>query len=135
MHPTEPAATALLLTVFGLLLALSVGFSRGLGKVTIPTALIFLVIGMLAGSEGVGGIRFDDYHFAFRLGTVALVLILFDGGLNTPLKAVKAAARPAITLATFGVAATAGLVGAAAHWAGFDWPTALLLGEIGRAHV
>jgi cell volume regulation protein A len=130
MHPTEPAATALLLTVFGLLLALSVGFSRGLGKVTIPTALIFLVIGMLAGSEGVGGIRFDDYHFAFRLGTVALVLILFDGGLNTPLKAVKAAARPAITLATVGVAATAGLVGAAAHWTGFDWPTALLLGAV-----
>jgi cell volume regulation protein A len=130
MHPTEPSATALLLTVFGLLLALSVIFSRGLGKLTIPTALVFLVIGMLAGSEGIGGIRFDDYQFAFRLGTVALVLILFDGGLNTPLAAVKSAARPAIVLATLGVAATAGLVGAAAHLAGFGWPAALLLGAI-----
>lgn len=130
MHSAEPAATALLLTVFGLLLALSVGFSRALGKVTVPAALIFLVIGMLAGSEGLGGIRFDDYHFAFRLGAVALVLILFDGGLNTPMAAVRSAGRPAIVLATVGVAATAGLVGAAAHWAGFGWPAALLLGAI-----
>ncbi|MEP6474857.1 MAG: potassium/proton antiporter [Gemmatimonadota bacterium] len=130
MHPAEPSATALLLTVFGVLLALSVVFSRGLGRVTIPTGLIFLAIGMLAGSEGIGGIRFDDFHVAFRLGTVALVLILFDGGLNTPMSAVKAAARPAAVLATFGVVATAGLVATAAHLLGFEWRAALLLGAI-----
>ena len=130
MLSAEPAATALLLTTVGVLLSLSVIFSRALGRVSVPTALIFLGLGMLAGSEGIGGIVFEDYGLALRLGTVALVLILFDGGLNTPLAAVRSAARPAGLLATVGVAATAGLVGALAHLLGFDWPQALLLGAI-----
>ena len=108
MLAAEPAATALLLTTVGVLLSLSVVFSRALGRVSVPTALIFLGLGMLAGSEGIGGIVFEDYGLALRLGTVALVLILFDGGLNTPLAAVRSAARPAGLLATVGVAATAG---------------------------
>jgi cell volume regulation protein A len=57
-------------------------FSRATERFPVPVALIFLVIGVLAGSEGVGGIAFEDYGFAYRLGTVALVLILFDGGLT-----------------------------------------------------
>lgn len=130
MLAAEPAATALLLTTIGILLSLSVIFSRALGRVSVPTALIFLGLGMLAGSEGIGRIAFDDYGLALRLGTVALVLILFDGGLNTPLAAVRSVARPAGLLATAGVAATAGLVGALAHLLGFAWPQALLLGAI-----
>jgi cell volume regulation protein A len=130
MPAPEPTATALLLTTIGVLLSLSVIFSRALGRVSVPAALIFLGLGMLAGSEGIGGIAFDDYGVALRLGTVALVLILFDGGLNTPLSAVRSTARPAGLLATVGVAATAGLVGALAHLFGFAWPQALLLGAI-----
>jgi cell volume regulation protein A len=97
----------------------------------VPVALLFLGIGMAAGSDGPGGIEFADYGFAFRLGTVALVLILFDGGLNTPLSAVRSAIRPASALATVGVVVTAALVGVAARVLfAFSWTEALLLGAI-----
>ncbi len=62
--------------------------------------------GMLAGSEGLGGIRFDDYSLAHAIGTVALVLILFDGGLGTSLEAVRQVWKPAFALATIGVLVT-----------------------------
>jgi cell volume regulation protein A len=131
MLSTEPFPTAVLLTISGVLLAISVLFSRASRRFGIPVALLFLGIGMLAGSEGPGGIAFEDYGFAFRLGTVALVLILFDGGLNTPLSAVRSALRPATVLATVGVVATAALAGVAAHLLfGFGWTEALLLGAI-----
>ncbi len=126
----EPLATALLLAVFGALLALSALFSRASERFSVPVALVFLGIGMLAGSEGIGRIAFENYGFAFRLGTVALVLILFDGGLNTHLHALREVARPAGVLATVGVVATAGLVAAMSHALGFDWPTAMLLGAV-----
>jgi cell volume regulation protein A len=85
---------------------------------------------MLAGSEGIGGIAFDDYAFAFRIGTAALVLILFDGGLNTPVDAIRRVWAPAGLLATVGVAGTATLTAAGARLIGFEWPLALLLGAI-----
>ena len=126
----EPFSTAILLTTFGVLLGISILFSRASERFGVPVVLIFLGIGILAGSEGIGGIPFEDYGFAFRLGTVALVLILFDGGLNTPLSAIKQAIRPAGILATFGVLGTAGLVAAGAHMLGFSWAEALLLGAV-----
>lgn len=130
MSVNEPQATALLLTTCGLLLAISVLFSRASQRFGFPVALLFLVIGMLAGSEGIGGIDFNDYHFAFRVGTLALALILFDGGLNTPLSAVRRAAAPAGILATVGVAGTAVLLAVGAHFLGLDWREALLLGAV-----
>jgi potassium/hydrogen antiporter len=127
----EPLPTAFLLVVAGVLLLVSVLLSRASGRSGLPVAMLFLGIGMLAGSDGPGGIEFNDYDSAFRLGTVALVLILFDGGLNTPLASVRAAIRPASVLATVGVVATAGLLGLAAHLLfGFSWPVAMLLGAI-----
>jgi cell volume regulation protein A len=125
----EPEATAWLLVVTGVLLALSVLLSRAPARLGVPVFLIFLVIGMLAGSEGIGGIAFEDYGFAFRLGAVALALILFDGGLNTPLSALKRAG-PATALATLGVAGTAAVVAFGAHKLGFPWGQALLLGAV-----
>jgi cell volume regulation protein A len=130
MPTYEPQATALLLTTCGLLLGISVIFSRASQQTGVPIALLFIVVGMLAGSEGLGRIEFDDYRFAFRLGTVALALILFDGGLNTPLDAVRRAAAPAGVLATAGVAGTAVLVAVVAHALGLGWPEALLLGAV-----
>jgi cell volume regulation protein A len=130
MTSHEPYATALLLTTCGLLLGISVIFSRASQQTGVPIALLFIVVGMLAGSEGLGRIEFDDYQFAFRLGIVALALILFDGGLNTPLGAVRKAAAPAGILATAGVAGTAVLVAVGAHWLGLGWPEALLLGAV-----
>ncbi len=128
--PTEPAATALLLATCGFLLAVSVIFSRASQRFGIPIALLFLAVGILAGSEGIGGIAFDDYTLAFRLGSAALALILFDGGLNTPVGALRRIWAPAGTLATAGVVLTACLVAVPAHLWGLSWPEALLLGAV-----
>ncbi len=126
----EPLATAFLLTAIGVLMGVCALFSRAAGRFGIPVALLFILLGMLGGSEGFGGIEFDDYGLTFRMGTVALVLILFDGGLNTPLAAVREGIRPASVLATLGVLGTAAVMGVAAHFFGFEWKHAFLLGAI-----
>ncbi len=130
MPTTEPFGTALLLATAGLLMGASVLFSRASQRIGVPIALLFLVIGMLAGSEGIGGIAFDDYGFAFRMGSLALALILFDGGLNTPLSALRRTWSPAGLLATVGVALTALLIAIPAHLWGLSWPEALVLGAV-----
>ncbi|MFH0902199.1 MAG: potassium/proton antiporter [Pseudomonadota bacterium] len=127
---TEPQATAWILTVLGALLAVSVLLSRALARTGIPVVLLFLALGMLAGSQGIGGIRFVDHGLTFRLGTVALALILFDGGLNTPLHVVERNLGPAAVLATLGVVATAALLGLAAWALGFPRQHAFLLGAV-----
>jgi potassium/hydrogen antiporter len=128
--PTEPAATALFLLLFGALLAVSALFTRASDRIGLPVVLLFLLIGVLAGVEGIGKIDFEDYEFTFRVGTIALALILFDGGLNTPMTALHRAIKPASILATFGVVGTAGLLGWAAHLAGMPLAEALLLGAV-----
>lgn len=126
----EPLATALLLAAAGVLLAAGVLVSRTSGRLGVPAALIFLAVGMVAGSDGLGGIHFSDYGLAFRLGTVALVLILFDGGLNTPLSSLRGALAPAAALATVGVLGTAALSALAAFLFGLPWPQALIFGAV-----
>lgn len=128
--PSEPFATAVLLVTFGFLLVTSIVFARASQRISVPVPLVFLGIGMLAGSEGIGGIAFENYAFSFRLGTVALILILFDGGLNTPTAAVRRTIAPAGVLATFGVLGTGAIVASAARLLGFEWPEALLFGAI-----
>jgi potassium/hydrogen antiporter len=126
----EPMPTALLLLVIGALLLASALFTRASARVGLPVALLFMLLGMLAGEEGFGGIVWNDYGLAFRLGTIALVLILFDGGLNTSITALQQAWAPATVLATAGVLGTAGLVAWGAHSIGLPLPAALLLGAI-----
>lgn len=129
MH-SELVATAAMLAVVGILLAISVLFGRAVERVRMPVVLVFLGIGMLAGSEGLGGIGFENYALAYRLGTVALALILFDGGLNTPKAAFREALGPAATLATAGVVLTAGIMAAGGRLLGMPWPVALVLGAV-----
>ena len=74
--PAEPLATALLFTTFAALVVASVVLSRAFERTGVPVGLVFLVIGMLAGSDGIGGIAFDDYRFAFQIGIAALVLAI-----------------------------------------------------------
>lgn len=126
----EPFPIAVALAVTGALLALAALASRASGRLGIPFALLFLLLGMLAGSEGIGGVAFEDYHLAFRVGTVALVLILFDGGLNTDLRTLRRVIAPASVLATIGVAGTAGLTALGARALGLPWAEALLVGAI-----
>lgn len=128
--PHEPTATAIALLAIGLLLAISVASSRASARLGLPLSLVFIGIGMLAGSEGLGGIGFENYHLSYRLGILALVLILFDGGLQTPVRGVRLVAFPALVLATIGVAVTATITAVAAHVFGIAWPVALLLGAI-----
>jgi len=125
---SEPASTALTLTAAGALLVLSVLFSRPSERIGIPVVLVFLLIGLAVGSRF--GHDLIDFELAFRIGTVGLVLILFDGGLNTPFRQVRAHLLPASILATLAVVGTAGLVALAAWWLGLNWMMALLLGAI-----
>jgi cell volume regulation protein A len=129
MLPPEPHMTGILLVVLGVLLAVSAAVSRA-SRFGIPAVLIFLGIGMLAGSEGIGRIHFEDYHLSFRLGVVALALILFDGGLNTPAAVARRVAGPAGVLATLGVLGTAGFVGLCGRALGLPWGEALLFGAM-----
>lgn len=126
----EPYATAAFLVAIGVLLSLGVASSRASARLGIPLALVFLAVGMAGGSEGLGGIHFEDYRLTYRLGTAALVLILFDGGLQTPMRGIKLVTAPALVLATIGVIGTAAVTAFAAHLFGFSWPIALLLGAI-----
>jgi potassium/hydrogen antiporter len=96
-----------------------------------PLLLVFLLIGMLAGEDGPGGIIFDNYHATYLIGSFALAVILFDGGLRTRISSVQAALGPAVALATAGVVLTAVIVGAFATLVfGLTWPQGLLLGAI-----
>lgn len=93
--------------------------------------LFFIGIGMLAGSEGIGGIDFENYSLAQAVGTLALVVILFDGGFHTESKLFRVGLWPALVLAVVGTLGTAALVGLFAMFAlNFGWVEAMLLGSV-----
>ena len=94
-----------------------------------PLLLVFLVLGMLVGEDGPVGIRFDDFQGSYLVGSLALAIILFEGGLKTTRRMLALAGWPALALATVGVGLSAGIVGAAGVWlAGMSWTEALLIG-------
>ena len=96
-----------------------------------PLLLVFLGLGMLLGEDGPGGLRFDNYIIAYLIGSGALAVILFDGGMRTRLANIRSVAAPSLALSTVGVLATAGLTGLFAHYAiGLAWIVSLLLGAI-----
>ncbi len=128
--PNEPASTAVAMLVVALLLATAVLSSRATGRLGIPVALIFIGLGMAAGHEGAGGIAFEDYGLTFRLGVVALSLILFDGGLNTTSADIRRVLKPAGLLATLGVLLSTIFMSGAARLLGFSWGESLLIGAV-----
>jgi cell volume regulation protein A len=96
-----------------------------------PLLLVFLALGMLLGEDGPGGIAFDNLKATFTIGSLALAVILFDGGLRTRIAHVRTALVPAGLLATVGVLITTVLTGYAAMWLlGFTFPQGLLVGAI-----
>jgi len=120
-----------ILVAGSILLLLSVLASKASSKLGVPALLLFLVIGMLAGSEGLGGIYFDDAHLAQSLGVVALALILFSGGLDTEWSSVRPVLLKGLALSTVGVLITALLVGLFARAVlGFSLLEGVLLGAI-----
>jgi potassium/hydrogen antiporter len=103
-----------LILIAGVLLAAGIAGALLADRVRVPGLLIFLALGMLAGSEGVGGIHFDDAELARTLGTIALVLILFEGGLTAGWSEIRPVLGTAASLATVGTAVTAVVAGFAA---------------------
>src|SRR5882757_810122 len=96
-----------------------------------PLLLVFLIVGMLAGEGGPGGIRFDDVHTTYVVGSIALALILFDGGLRTRFATFRNVLAPALTLATVGVLLTTLLTAPVAKYVlGLGWTQAFLVGAV-----
>lgn len=113
------------------LVVISILIAKFSNNIGVPVMLLFLGVGMLAGSEGPGGLYFDDPETSQWVGIVALIFILFTGGLETKWKDVKPVLAPSLSLATLGVVITAFLVALFTVYVfHVDWPIGLLLGAI-----
>jgi cell volume regulation protein A len=121
----------LVLLIVGAILAASIAVALGAARTGLPVLLAFLGLGMLLGSDGPGGIQFDDAELTRRAGIVGLGLILYEGGLQTSWRRLREVAAPAALLSTVGVVVSTVVTGAAAY-ALFDlsWLEAMLLGAV-----
>ncbi len=114
-----------------ILLLVSVIAGKTTNRLGVPTLIFFLIIGILAGSEGIGGIQFDNAAVAQLIGITALNFILFSGGLDTNWQSIKPVLWRGIALSTLGVFLTALAVGLFVHYVfGFSLTEGLLLGSI-----
>lgn len=130
MAIAEPHSIATLVTAFSLLMGFSALFGRTFEKMGVPVVLAFLAIGIVAGYYVLPDPSLEDHHFAFRVGVVALAIIIFDGGLNTPRAALRKGLGPALSLATVGVLVTAAIVAVSARFIGLSWGESLLIGAV-----
>jgi cell volume regulation protein A len=120
----------LTLLIGGTVLLASIAAARTAHRIGLPSLLLFLAVGVIAGEDGLG-LEFDDAQLAQALGTAALGIILVEGGLTTQWSNVRRLLAPAGVLATAGVAVSVMVTAAGAHWLlGMDWHLALLLGAI-----
>jgi cell volume regulation protein A len=114
----------------GLVLLASIAVTRLGSRVGLPSLLLFLGVGVIVGEDGLG-LHFDNYLLADHLGTIALAVILIEGGLTTRFSDVRRVLAPAAALATVGVGVSMVVTAAGAHLLlGMDWQLALLLGAI-----
>ncbi len=105
-----------LILLAAVLILLGILSSKLSARLGLPMLVLFLLVGMLAGEDGIGRIAFDNPQAAHALGTLALALILFDGGLQTPVQSIRQVWKPASMLATLGVLVTAIVTGVAASY-------------------
>jgi cell volume regulation protein A len=126
-----PYSIAVIFIVFSTLVILSIYTIKLSNRFGIPSLVLFLAIGMLAGSDGLGGITFDNPPLVRSLGITALALILFSGGLDTEWSAIRPIMWQGVSLSTIGVLITALLIGMFVAWVqGFSFLEGLLLGAI-----
>src|SRR4051795_5830248 len=105
----------LLLLIIGAVLAASIVVALGAARTGLPVLVAFLGLGMLLGSDGPGGIEFDDAELARQVGTIGLGLILYEGGLQTSWRRLREVAVPAVLLSTVGVVVSMLVTGVAAR--------------------
>lgn len=110
------AHDAELILIAGVLLSAGIAGALLADRVRVPGLLLFLALGMIAGSQGIGGIEFNDAELARTLGTIALVLIIFEGGLTAGWSEIRPVLGTAASLATIGTAVTAVIAGFAAKY-------------------
>ena len=132
----------LLCITAGVLILISIYASKLSSKIGIPALLLFLLIGMLSGSEGIGGLQFDNYELAKTIGDIALIFILFAGGLDTQWKRIRPVLGQGLVLSTIGVVLSMLFFGTFAWFLlgtyasievgfnGITWLEGLLLGAI-----
>jgi len=121
----------ILYLVGALLIFASIMASTLSARLGVPLLLLFLMVGMLAGEEGILGIEFSQYAIANFVGQAALACILLDGGLRTSFKSFRVGLKPAVTLATWGVLATVMILGVFVTWLlDVDWRFGLLMAAI-----
>jgi potassium/hydrogen antiporter len=120
-----------MLLLVGVVLAASIVVALGAARTGLPVLVAFLGLGMVIGSDGPGGVVFDDAKLAREVGIVGLALILYEGGLQTSWRRLRHVAVPAALLSTIGVVVSAVLTGLAAH-ALFDlsWLESILVGAV-----
>ena len=119
------------LLFFSILLIACIVSSKVSDRFGIPSLVVFLAVGMLAGSDGLLGLSFDNRQIAQDVGTIALIFILYAGGLDTNLKSIRPVMINGIILATLGVVLTAGAIAVLVKYLlGLDWLEALLFGSI-----
>ncbi|SEH56964.1 cell volume regulation protein A [Mycolicibacterium rutilum] len=120
----------LMLLLAGVVLLASIVATRAASRVGLPSLLLFLGVGVIVGEDGLG-LDFDNYLLADHLGTVALAVILVEGGLTTRFSDIRRLLAPAAMLATVGVAVSMLVTAAGAHLLiGLDWQLSLLLGAV-----
>ncbi|WP_087971964.1 potassium/proton antiporter [Oceanobacillus rekensis] len=120
-----------IILAFSLILIVSILGTKFASKVNTPSLVFFITLGILIGSEGLNIFDFYNPKIAQLIGMMALVVILFDGGIKTNWTTIKPVVIPSISLATLGVVITSFILGVAAKYIfGLSWPEALLMGSL-----
>ncbi len=114
-----------------LILLFSVLLSKSSAKFGLPILIVFMLVGVVAGSEGVGGIQFENYDLTNTISTIALCLIIFSGGIESKIKDIKPHLKRGILLSSVGIILTTAIVGSFVHFIlGITFLKSLLLGAI-----
>ncbi|MGM8214576.1 potassium/proton antiporter [Bacillaceae bacterium W0354] len=117
--------------ILGLLLIIGVIATKFSSRLGVPALILFILVGMVLGGDILGLLPFGDYNLSRMIGMLALVVILFDGGIQTKWKDVKPVVKPSFSLATLGVILTALVVAVGAKLVlGVSWVEGLLFGSI-----